>query len=92
MISERVEVDAIYDWPMVEGFAKLVRVRRRQDAGVAEIRRLYPDLMRNEAKGGLSGPRLLRLIGADPVGSAVYLAVHLAVRTRPAGTRWTRGR
>ncbi len=31
---------ARYDWPMIEGFAPLVRVRRRQDAGVAEVARL----------------------------------------------------
>jgi hypothetical protein len=29
---------------------------------------------------------------AAPVGFAVYMAVHLAVRARPAADDWTRGR
>uniref|UniRef100_A0AAN0MD34 Uncharacterized protein n=1 Tax=Yoonia rhodophyticola TaxID=3137370 RepID=A0AAN0MD34_9RHOB len=41
--AERVEVPATYIWPMVEGFGNLVRVRRRQDIGVAEIAQKYPD-------------------------------------------------
>ena len=41
---ERVQVAATYQWPMIEGFAALTKVRRRQDAGVAEIDRLYPGL------------------------------------------------
>ena len=48
--EERIEVPARYHWPMVEGFANLVRVRRRQDAGVAELRRLHPALFANEPK------------------------------------------
>ncbi|MDP4033846.1 MAG: glycosyltransferase family 2 protein, partial [Pseudorhodobacter sp.] len=34
--EERVQVDEPYLWPMIEGFPALVRVRRRQDAGVRE--------------------------------------------------------
>ena len=37
--SERVSVPATYSWPMVEGLGALIRVRRRQDRGVAEIGR-----------------------------------------------------
>src|SRR5690606_35650380 len=33
--TERHLVQAGYDWPIAEGFGALVRVRRRQDAGVA---------------------------------------------------------
>jgi glycosyltransferase involved in cell wall biosynthesis len=90
--TERVEVAARYHWPMVEGFANLVRVRRRQDAGVDEIRRLYPQLCDNEGKAPLSKGRLARLALTDPPGFAVYMAVHLAVRAKPATTDWTRGR
>jgi glycosyltransferase involved in cell wall biosynthesis len=90
--AERIEVPAHYHWPMVEGFANLVRVRRRQDAGVAEIARLYPALLKNEAKAPLTRSDLLRLALTDPPGLAVYLAVHIAVRLRPASTNWTRGR
>jgi hypothetical protein len=90
--EERIEVPARYHWPMVEGFANLVRVRRRQDAGVAELRRLYPDLFRNEAKLPLTPVGLLAIAARTPVGFLVYLAVHVAVRLRPATSAWTRGR
>ncbi|HMO06019.1 MAG TPA: glycosyltransferase [Paracoccaceae bacterium] len=90
--GERIEVPARYHWPMVEGLGNLVRVRRRQDAGVAELRRLHPALDRNAGKAPLTPGALLRLAAAAPLGLAVYLAVHLAVRLRPAGPDWTRGR
>lgn len=90
--DERVEVPARYHWPMVEGWANLVRVRRRQDAGVAEVYRLYPDLRRNEGKAGLPRAELLRLALLSPHGFAVYAGVALAVRRRKAGSDWSRGR
>ncbi|MBA3908686.1 MAG: glycosyl transferase [Rhodobacter sp.] len=89
---ERIEVAAQYHWPMVEGFRNLVRVRRRQDEGVKEVRRLYPALLANEAKAPVSKARAFRLLMADPLGFGVYLAVHLAVRLKPATAEWTRGR
>jgi len=76
---------------MIEGFRALTRVRRRQDAGVAELARLYPHLMANDAKPGLSPARLATLALTDPAGFATYAAVSLATRlTRSPG--WTRGR
>ena len=89
--EERVQVEAGYDWPMIEGFAALTRVRRRQDAGVAEIERLYPGLMAREGKARLTKSALARLALQDPAGFATYAAVSLAVRFgKSAG--WTRGR
>jgi glycosyltransferase involved in cell wall biosynthesis len=90
--EERIEVPALYHWPMVEGFGNLVRVRRRQDAGVAELRRLYPNLIGNEAKAPLTSGALLAIAVRSPLGFLVYLAVHVAVRLRPASGAWTRGR
>lgn len=90
--QERLQTPATYDWPMIEGFAALTRVRRRQDAGVAELARLYPDLLAREGKRRLGKARLLGLALRDPFGFAVYAAVSLAVRLRPANTSWTRGR
>ena len=90
--SERIEVSAPYHWPMAEGFANLVRVRRRQDLGVVELHDLYPTLLKNESKGELSFVRLLRLIVSDPLGFAVYGAVHIAVRLRRGKSEWVRGR
>ena len=90
--NERIEVDARYHWPMVEGFGNLVRVRRRQDAGVAEIRRTYPAILTNEAKAPMSRTELARLAFSDPLGFALYGAVHLGVRLAPHKGDWTRGR
>lgn len=89
--GERVQVAETYDWPMIEGFAALTRVRRRQDAGVAEIDRLYPGLLAREAKAPLSKARLLALALRDPVGFVTYAAVSLAVRLK-RGKGWSRGR
>lgn len=91
--AERVMVAAGYDWPVAPGFAALLRVRRRQNRGVAEIAALYPALMRNEDKGvpGLRG--VARWAVADPVGFAVYGAVSVLVALVPArDTAWSRGR
>lgn len=90
--EERVEVPARYHWPMIEGFRGLVKVRRRQDAGVMQMQALYPQLMANEAKPPLHKTRLLGLALRQPLDLAAYLAVHLAVRLYPKTTDWTRGR
>lgn len=90
--AERIGVPAPYGWPMVEGFARLVRVRRRQDAGVRQIAARWPELLTNEGKASLGAGGLARLALRDPVGFAAYAAVSLAVRLRPAGDGWTRGR
>lgn len=91
--AERIGVADRYQWPLVEGFGPLVRVRRRQDQGVAEITALYPALMANDDTprpgiGWLMG-RLLR----DPAGFAVYGLISLAVRLGwGAQSGWVRGR
>ena len=90
--AERIEVPARYHWPMIEGFAGLVKVRRRQDAGVRELFRLYPGLMANEGKARLGKGRLLALAVIMPAAFAAYLAVHLTVRLRPVSKEWSRGR
>ena len=90
--SERHRVEAPYDWPIAEGLAALVRVRRRQDAGVAEIERLYPESLANDDKRRL-GPRgKLALALGDPLGFLTYTGVALAVRILPAPKGWSRGR
>lgn len=89
--AERIEVEASYDWPMVEGFDALVRVRRRQDAGMAELARQYPALLDNGTERPGMG-QIARLALGDPVGFAVYAAVAAAVRARPPESGFTRGR
>ena len=91
--AERLCLPGNYVWPMVEGFAALVRVRRRQDQGVAEIARLYPDLLANDDKMRPGKGWLLGRALADPVAFAVYAAVSLAVRAGwGAQSGWVRGR
>ncbi|MEZ5798175.1 MAG: glycosyltransferase [Paracoccaceae bacterium] len=90
--AERVQVAPTYDWPMVEGFGALTRVRRRQDQGMRELAAVYPELLRNEAKPRLSLAQLAALALRDPAGFAAYAAVSLAVRLRPAGASFVRGR
>ncbi len=90
--GERLECPGTYDWPMVEGFAALVRVRRRQDSGVAEIAALHPSLMTREAKPRVGRWRLAQLAVKDPAGFGVYALVTLAVRLLPGRRGWVRGR
>ena len=77
---------------MVEGFGRLVKVRRRQDQGVKEIAQKWPELLTNEGKESLGLARLLQLAVAHPFGFLVYAAVSVAVRSKSASSGWTRGR
>jgi glycosyltransferase involved in cell wall biosynthesis len=90
--GERIEVPAAYHWPMIEGFRALVRVRRRQDAGVNELMQLYPHLMDNEGKASLTKAGLIARAFRMPVAFLAYMAVHIAVRMKSGGTEWSRGR
>ncbi|MGE4326866.1 MAG: glycosyltransferase [Pseudodonghicola sp.] len=92
--DERVRVNASYSWPMVEGFANLVRVRRRQNAGVDEVAGKFPALMENADVGRPGAALILRLALRDPLGFLAYAAVTLAVRSPlyHNRSRWDRGR
>ncbi|NSY40585.1 glycosyltransferase family A protein [Leisingera sp. ANG59] len=92
--QERMQVAASYSWPMVEGFRNLVKVRRRQNAGVAEVAQKYPLLMQNEDTPRVRPGKVLRLLLSDPAGFLAYAAVALAVKTPlfASRNRWTRGR
>ena len=92
--NERAKVLASYNWPIVEGWRNLVAVRRRQNAGVAEIRARYPELLMNDDTPDLDVFGKLKLALAHPFGFAVYAGVALTVRlSRPKGRGdWRRGR
>ncbi len=90
--AERVQVQARYDWPMIEGFAALTRVRRRQDAGMAEIAATFPEWLDREGKAALGLGGILTRALRDPFGFLVYAAVSVAVRLRRGGRAFTRGR
>ncbi|QIE44577.1 glycosyltransferase [Pseudohalocynthiibacter aestuariivivens] len=89
--KERVRVEHTYRWPMVEGFANLVRVRRRQDRGVAEISERYPQLLTNDDKDGLGIGGIVRRALHDPIGFMAYIGVSLATKL-PGRGGWVRGR
>lgn len=91
--DERVRVADSYHWPIIEGFANLVRVRRRQDRGVQQIARHFPHLMQNEDAIRPRGTQVLAMALRDPAGFAAYALVRLAVRTPYAqAAGWARGR
>lgn len=91
--GERFRVPATYSWPMIEGFRNLVRVRRRQDRGVEEIARLYPDLLKNDDTRAPGWGQLARMGLRDPLGFVAYTAIKLAVKSPYAGGEgWVRGR
>lgn len=91
--KERFAVKAAYDWPIAEGFATLVKVRKRQDAGVSEISACYPHMMVNEDKPPFPMSLLFSLARRDPFGFAVYFGVSLAVKLSPRRAQgWSRGR
>ena len=90
--EERHLVPASYDWPIAEGHAALVRVRKRQDVGVAEIARDYPQLLANDDKDRISFSGLLWLMISDPIGFLTYADIARAVRRAPDPDGWSRGR
>lgn len=97
--AERHKVPARYSWPMIEGFAPLVRVRTRQDQGVAEIAARFPGLVQNAGRTHPGKAWLATRALHDPAGFAVYAGVALAVRLRRLGPGrrraqpgWARGR
>ena len=91
--EERVRVPATYEWPLVDGFSNLVRVRRRQNAGVHEIEGLYPEILDNDDKLPVSIGAKLKLALRDPISFAVYTSVQMIVKFFPAkSAEWNRGR
>ena len=91
--GERMRVPATYRWPMIEGIGPLIKVRRRQNIGVAEVKALYPELWNNHDPIPADAPPLWRRALRDPIGFAAFAAVALGVRMPHAKQeRWARGR
>jgi glycosyltransferase involved in cell wall biosynthesis len=89
---ERHLVPHDYGWPIAEGLAALVRVRRRQDRGVTELAELFPHLVANEGKAPLGAGGLTRLALRDPLGFMAYAGVAAAVRLGRHDGSWSRSR
>lgn len=91
--QERHRVSATYEWPMIEGAGPLVRVRRRQDIGVAEVKELFPALWQNHDPVPTDAPALWQRALRDPMGFAAFALVGLAVKLpHRKQARWARGR
>ena len=92
--QEMQAVPAGFDWPITEGFANLVRVRRRQDEGLDEIRSRWPDLAARMDPTAPDTGEKLQLLLRDPVGFVLYASVALTVKTPffRNKSRWHRGR
>ena len=91
--QERHRVPATYRWPMIEGAGPLIKVRRRQDIGVAEVKALYPALLGNHDPMPADAPPIWQRAMRDPLGFAAFAIVALAVRMPHAKQeRWARGR
>lgn len=91
--AERLQIAASYDWPIAEGLAALIRVRRRQDAGVDEIAQQFPELLTNDDKPSFALRDKLRLALRAPLGFVIYCTVALASKlTRHRAQGWSRSR
>lgn len=91
--TERIGVPARFRWPIAEGFERLVRVRRRQDAGVDQIAVRYPHLLANDDKPPFPPAAKLAKALRAPLGFAVYSVVALTVKLTPGRAQgWSRGR
>lgn len=90
--TERIAVEAGYHWPIVEGFGALVKVRRRQDRGVAELGLAYPALLANDDARPKGREWIIGAALRDPLAFLAYIAVALSVRMGKGSDEWTRGR
>jgi len=91
--AERFRVQAKYAWPMIESAAALIRVRRRQDIGVAEVQQLYPERWQNHDPHPKDAVPMWRRALRHPLGFAAFVIVAVAVRMpHKDQDRWARGR
>ncbi len=96
--EERFEVAAVYFWPLPEGLANLVRVRRRWCEGSAELDRRYPSLKANSDPRHGQLATLLRLALTMPISATVFAGVFgiglVLSKWQAAGSpvEWRRGR
>lgn len=92
--EERHLAQERYRWPLVSGCANLIRVRRRQNAGVDEIEARFPELLNNDDKTAPTRAEIAALALKMPLAFCAYAIVSLGVKTPffRAGGYWARGR
>lgn len=91
---ERFGVPGTYVWPIAEGWRNLIKVRRRQNQGVAQIAERYPHLLKHEDKGAFDKSQMIVLALSYPFGFFVYATVALIVNLTKGKSdgEWSRGR
>lgn len=89
--DERMLVPEDYFWPMAEGFTQLVRTRRRQNRGMAQLLEQFPELSQTTGARPAASA-VLGIAMSDPFGFAVYMGVNLSTKLRNSGNEFTRGR
>jgi glycosyltransferase involved in cell wall biosynthesis len=90
--SERFAVEAAFDWPITEGFWKLVRNRKRQNAHTRDIHARYRELLRNDDDKSMRPGEVIGLALRRPAGFALYAFVWLLTRLPTPNAMRFRGR
>lgn len=90
--DERIEVASNYYWPMVEGLANLITVRRRQDVGVLEVYSKYPSIRKNENKKRNNIISISNLAVRFPISFSIYMFIFIAAHLKSGESGWNRGR
>lgn len=91
--NERRQLSAPYEWPLVEGLKNLIKVRRRQNAGVDELNSRFPELLENDAKERFALSAALKAAITHPLGALIYGVVSFTVKFTPGQSNdWKRGR
>lgn len=94
--DERRKTKAVYFWPLPDGFANLVKVRRRWSKGNTELQAKFPELLRNDSVRTNRIRNIGRLM-KTPFSGFIFVCVYAAgtllsqSRTGPS-QRWLRGR
>jgi len=90
--EERVAVAGTYLWPMAEGFAALMRTRRRQNDLLTDLYARFPHLREAPGDPPLSRREAIGLLVRHPFGSAIYLSVALLAKLTAGRDLSYRGR
>lgn len=92
--AERVVADAGYFWPLPEGWNALLRVRRRQEVGLRQLKRIRPAAVGSKRALGAR----LRIFGGlllgQPLATLVFASVVLTAKLtmNERDTRWASAR
>lgn len=83
-----------YHWPLPEGWRAIVRVRRRQEVGLRELERNWPDLLDRKTPRSETFRAIVNLLRREPLTGFIYtgLIAHARLTARVKERAWERGR